>query len=130
MAPTKQRQLHTQGWYEEARTPVVDGKYEDPSTGQVLIADGAQYLGPPAVDIIVLSIHEATTDCVFRAARAFKMEHLLANIVRVVSQRDLDIDSLNASTYAIRVVLAHELTKEDFGTVAVEVVNGFFEVEE
>lgn len=122
----KPKQLHTPGWHEEARTPVVDGKYENPTTGQVLIADCAQYLGPPAVDIIILSIHGDTAGCVFRAARAFKMEHLLANVVRVTSEKELDIDSLNASPYAIRVVLAHELTKDDFTGIALEMVNGLF----
>lgn len=119
--------MHTPGWHGEARTPVVDGKYYDPNTGELRRASGGEYLGPPAVDIIVKSIHADTTQCVYRAARPFRVEALLWQVMKVVHERKLEIDSVVATAYAIRVILAHEITVEEFGEIAGEMVNGIWD---
>lgn len=61
----------------------------------------------------MFSVHVETAGCVVRASKSFKMQHLLSNIAKMINDRDLAIDSLNVTPYAIRVVLAHELTADD-----------------
>lgn len=47
-------------------------------------------------------------------------------IMRIVDERKLQIDSLNATPYAIRVVLAHELSGEEFAEVADVMATGIW----
>ena len=92
------RPFHAPSWHGDARTPVVDGRYEDPETGVIHVATDAEYCGgPPEVDIIILSIHEETSGFVYRSSRPFKIEHLLFQMVKIVNSRRIQIDSLNAT---------------------------------
>lgn len=124
--------FHAPGWHDTGHSPVVNGRYIDRTTGEAVAAtdsDGHQeYMGPPAVDIIVMSIHEDTTQCVFRASREFPMEALLGHIVtNVIRKRGLQLDSLTATPFAIRVILAHPLTSDAFTEVALEMANGIWD---
>ncbi|KAK1752049.1 hypothetical protein QBC47DRAFT_389513 [Echria macrotheca] len=121
-------EFHAPGWHGEAKTPVMDGKYCDRVTGELRSSNNhEEYIGPPAVDILVTSIHADTLDCSYRAARRFPMEALLCHITRVVAQHKLDLDSVVATTYTIRVVLAHELTVDAFSNICGEMVNGIWD---
>lgn len=125
-------EFHAPGWHDDAKTPVVDGRYYDRAAGEVKTAidgDGHQeYMGPPSVDIIVQSIHEDTNQCMFRAARAFPMEALLGYIMTyVVGPRKLQLDSVVATTYTIRVTLSHELTPAQFNEIAIQMANGIWD---
>lgn len=123
MTSTHYEHFHTPGWHESAHTPVVDGKYIDPQTGHVRSASGAEYIGPPAIDIIVSSIEEQTNDCRYRAQRAFPMEGVLWQIMKIVYKQKISIDSLTAAPYAIRLVLAQKMTPEEFFQIADRVAN-------
>lgn len=119
--------IHTPGWHADARTPVVDDKYYDRNTGELRVASNYQtYSGPPAVDIIINSQHEDTCRCTYRAAREFPMEALLWQIMRVVHDRKLGIDSLVATPYAIRIIICHEITVEEFRAISNEMANGIW----
>ncbi|KAJ6437232.1 Glycoside hydrolase, subgroup, catalytic core [Purpureocillium lavendulum] len=123
-------EFHAPGWHDEGRTPVVDGKYYDRATGEVrLAADGdhQEYLGPPAVDIIVRSQHIDTVQCAYRAARAFPMEALLSHIMKVVKERRLELDSVMATTFSIRIILCHVLTPDEFNEIALDMANGLWD---
>ncbi|KAL1891048.1 hypothetical protein Sste5346_007871 [Sporothrix stenoceras] len=125
-------EFHAPGWHGTGHSPVVGGRYIDRSTGEVVAApdgDGHQeYAGPPAVDIIVMSIHEDTTQCVFRAARAFPMAAILGHIfTNVIQKRKLEIDSVTATPFAIRVILAHPLTPAEFSDISMEMANGMWD---
>ncbi len=125
--PQQPQAIHTPGWHEHHRTPVIDNKYYDPKTGELCVASGQfEYLGPPAVDIIVSSMHEDTSHCKYRAARPFAVEAVLCNVMRVVAEHKLEIDSLNATPYAVRIMLCNEMTVEQFNEVAIEMANGVF----
>ena len=124
----QEHEVHGPGWHADARTPVIDGRYYDPKTGELRAATGHQeYLGPPAVDIIIRSQHEDTTQCVFRASRSFRVEALLCQMMEVVRDQKLEIDSLNATPYAIRIILCSELTVDDFYAAAFRMANGLLE---
>ncbi|KAF4964381.1 hypothetical protein FSARC_7680 [Fusarium sarcochroum] len=124
--PEHLEQFYSPGWDGDSRQPVVDGKYHDPRTGELRKAEGGAYLGPPAVDIIIMSIHEDTNHCIYRAQRAFPVESLLCQIMSIVRERKLRIDSLNATQYAIRIILAHPLQSNEFSEVADEMANGLW----
>ncbi|GLB11241.1 hypothetical protein AtubIFM57258_008107 [Aspergillus tubingensis] len=119
-------ELHTPSWHAASNRPIVDGKFNDPETGEVRDAGGLVFSGPPAVDIIITNIHEGSSNNIFRAQLPFRMEKLLAWILRVVGERKLQLDSLNATPYAIRVVLAHELNEGQFHEIAHEMAAGIW----
>ncbi|KAJ2981346.1 hypothetical protein NQ176_g2085 [Zarea fungicola] len=113
-------------WDYEANRPVVDGKFNDPKTGEVRIDTGAGYLGPPAVDLIITNIHGDSDFKIYRSQRPFPVETILCHIMRIVGDRSLKIDSVNATPYAIRVVLAHPLDVEAFDEVTDQMSNGIW----
>jgi len=131
MSSIRPLEFHAPSWHGDARTPVVDGKYVDRTTGQVRDAPGGdghqEYIGPPAVDIVVRSMHEDTLHCAYRAARSFPMEAILGHVMKVVGQRKLKLDSVMATTYTVRVILSHELTPQQFSEIAKEMANGIWD---
>lgn len=130
MSSTHSLEFHGPGWHDEARTPVVDGKYYDRATGEIrLAADGdhQEYMGPPSVDIIIRSVHIDTVQCSYRVVRAFPMEILLCHIMKVVGDKKLELDSVIATTYSIRVTLAHELTIDQFNYISLNMGNGVWD---
>lgn len=54
------------------------------------------------------------------------MQKLLCHVVGVIRDRGLEVDSLTATPYAIRVVLAHPLNDEKFGEVTDLMANGIW----
>jgi hypothetical protein len=125
-------EFHVPGWHDAGHLPVVDDCNIDRSTGAVFDApEGAGHqedTDPPAVDIVVMSVHENTTQCVFLGARPFPMAALLGHIVtNVIGKRKLEIDSVTATPFAIRVILAHPLTPTAFSEIAMEMANGIWD---
>ena len=120
-AATQSHSFDSPVWDMESERPIVDGKYNDPVTGEIRKATGCSYYGPPAVDIIVTSIHADTAGCVRRTAQTFPMEFILCHIFRIVEKRNLQLDSCLATKYSIRLTLAHELTPGEFLTIAREI---------
>ncbi|EHA24582.1 hypothetical protein CBS76997_6667 [Aspergillus niger] len=119
-------EIHTPSWHAASNRPIVDGKYNDPETGEVRNATGFEFSGPPAVDVIITNLHEDSSTSVRRVQLPFRVEALLVWIMRIVDERKLQIDSLNATPYAIRVVLAHELSGEEFAEVADVMATGIW----
>ncbi|KAL2674093.1 hypothetical protein Neosp_012539 [[Neocosmospora] mangrovei] len=105
-------------WDAEDKRPIVDGKHNDPQTGELRISTGAAYSGPPSVHIIIMNLHEDSNEGIFSATRSFPMEKLLFHMMRIVHERNLQVDSVNATQYAIRIILAHELNREEFNEAA------------
>ncbi|PHH78887.1 hypothetical protein CDD82_2787 [Ophiocordyceps australis] len=120
------QQFFSPGWHAEAHTPVVDGKYYDRASGEVRDASGGEYSGPPAVDLVIMSLDAESSQCVYRAARPFPLEALLCHIMGIVKERKLEIDSLTATRFAIRIILSHELTVDQFNEVTDEMSNGIW----
>ncbi|KAF9882815.1 hypothetical protein FE257_005122 [Aspergillus nanangensis] len=120
-------EIHTPVWDADTERPIVDGKYNDPETGTVREASGGQYSGPPAVDIVITNLHQESAGSIYRAQRAFPAEKLLCWIMRVVEKRNLKLDSLVATLYAIRVVLVHELDQDKFIEVSSVMTNGIWD---
>lgn len=81
----------------------------------------------PDVDIIISNLHAETAHCLYRAVRPFPVEALLYRIMRVVYNKKLEIDSLTATQYTIRVILSHELTVAEWEKVVDEMANGIWD---
>ncbi|CAH0002501.1 unnamed protein product [Clonostachys byssicola] len=123
--------FHDPGWHGELRTPVVDGKYIHPKSGELRdIKDDdspGYYCGPPAVDIVIQNVAAKGT---FRKAQAFPMEGLLSVIMGVVREKNLSLDSIMATSYTIRVILSHEMTDEQYKEVAMRMIYGISDEKE
>ncbi|ATY66018.1 hypothetical protein CCM_00212 [Cordyceps militaris CM01] len=120
-------EFHSPGWHEESRTPVIDNKYYDRATGEIRTAvegDHQEYTGPPGVDIIIRSQHIDTVQCALRAARRLPMETLLCHIMKIVGEKNLELDSIMATTYSIRVILSHDLQPDEFIKITSDMVFG------
>lgn len=120
-------EFHAPGWDEESKRPIIDGKYNDPKTGELREAKGMVYSGPPAVDLVVMNLHEATANSVFRIQQAFPVERILYHVMKVVHAGKIQIDSLTATQYAVRIVLAHELTQEGFDKFYGDILSGVWD---
>ncbi|KAH8123924.1 hypothetical protein FP744_10003155 [Trichoderma asperellum] len=122
-------EFHAGVWDYEANRPVVDGKIEDPITGEVRpVTEGTSfYSGPPNVDITIMNLH-ADASGTFRFQRAFPFERLLAHIMRVIDREGISLHALNATSYSITVVLADDLKdKGGYDKIAMEMVNGIWD---
>lgn len=127
MSSTSGDEFHAIYWDAEANRPIVDGKYIDPKTGELRPSTGAAYTGPSSVDIIIINLHEDSNEGIYRATRSFPMEKLLFHMMRIVHERELQIDSVNATAYAVRIIMAHELKKEEFIEAAHAMLNAIWD---
>lgn len=123
--PSHPLEFHGPAWHCEGQTPVVDDKYYDRATGEIRhVVDGeggGYYMGPPSVDIIIQNLHEGGF---FRAARASPIGPLLCHIMKIIGEKKLNLDSVTATTYTIRLTLAHALPRKEFNEIAVEMIWG------
>ncbi|KAL4910232.1 hypothetical protein BDW74DRAFT_173692 [Aspergillus multicolor] len=107
-------EIHTPVWDIASNRPIVDGKYNDPETGEICLAKGND-------------THEASAGSVYRVQRPFPMEKLLCWMFEVIKKRNLKLDSVVATAYAIRIVLEHDLGQEEFYEVAGLMANGIWD---
>lgn len=124
--------IHTPGWHPEERTPMVDGKYYDKKTGELLTAtDDTAYLGPPAVDIIITTVYSGSDASNYRSrwARAFPIEDLIWQMAKVFKVYELAVDSVTITPYAIRIILSTVATKDDMIFWADRIANGIWNPE-
>lgn len=118
--------FHSPKWDSKSKRPIVNQRYNDPQTGELHTATGPVYSGPPAVDIIVLNTHPKSQHCCVRAQQPFPAEKILKLIVKLVSKHGLELDSLNMTKYAICVIIAQEMSKEEFNKVAKDMAFGIW----
>ncbi|KAJ4320928.1 hypothetical protein N0V84_005632 [Fusarium piperis] len=120
-------EFHPVHWDAKAKRPIVDDKYNDPKTGELRTSTRAIYMGPPSVDIIIMNLHEDSNEGIYCATRPFPVEKLLFHMMRIVHEHGLQIDSVNATAYAIRIILTHELKKEEFIEAAHAMLNAIWD---
>ncbi|KAL3477166.1 hypothetical protein BJX99DRAFT_257642 [Aspergillus californicus] len=106
--PSHPDEIHTPVWDHASQRPIVDGKYNDPKTGETCFAKGDEYSAPPR------RRHYCN-----QHARGLRGQ-------QVIKKRNLKLDSVIATAYAIRVVLEHELGKEEFFEVVDLMANGIW----
>lgn len=142
--PKFHKSFHTPGWHGEADTPVVDDKYIDKDTGELVIvpSDHAEYLGPPAIDIVISCLHDSINDdgagegpphAHRRSMRAFSMDALLRHILRVAyrhKHQGVYVDSVMATPFTIRVTIGGDFTSDEYDQITDEMMNGIWDVTE
>lgn len=124
-------EFHAGAWDYKANRPIVDGKIEDPITGQVrpITEDTEAYAGPPNVDLTITNIHENSSG-VSRFQRPFPFERLLAHIMKIVDREGISLHALNATSYSITIVLAEDLEeKGGLSKIAFEMANGIWDTQ-
>ncbi|KAL1889991.1 hypothetical protein Sste5346_008570 [Sporothrix stenoceras] len=141
--PLFHKSFHTPGWHGDADTPVVDNKYIDKDTGKVVVVppDHAEYLGPPAIDIIISCLHDSNEGGTGegaphghrRSMRAFPMDALLRHVLRVAyrhKHQGVYIDSVMATPFAIRLTIGGDFSSDEYDTITDEMMNGIWDVTE
>jgi hypothetical protein len=99
-------------WDYATKRPIIGGNTIAVTTGDVRSAgDAAAYEGPPSVDVVVSNLHEGSSS-VMRAAIPLPIETVLAHVMRVVTERKLEVHTLVATKYALTLTLAHEFDEE------------------
>ncbi|KAF8861064.1 hypothetical protein BDZ45DRAFT_800280 [Acephala macrosclerotiorum] len=136
--------FHSGVWDATSKRPIVDGKFEHPITGALTPATGDRYCGPPDIDILITNIHESGgTESSpppnhpfcghLLSARPFPLEKVLWQVMKVVNEEGLEVHSLNAGSYGVTLVLAHEFKEgkgKGFREVADMMSNGLWEEDE
>jgi len=106
----------TQSWTLDGY-PIVDGKYLDLATGQIKVHSGRMMGGPPAIAVYWNNrLCTGRTDQ-FRAISASSSCSLSEYLIRVgqlLTTGACTIDSLNATTYSVNVVVMSELSTSEF----------------
>jgi hypothetical protein len=130
--PTKS--FHSGDWDYATKRPVVDGKFEDPVTGELRAQESSSYAGPPAVDIIIMNMHEDYKGT-YRSQRPFTVTAVLCHMMKIVKEEGLEIQSLNAMPYSVVLLLACEIPEREdgmkgFNWVADRISNGLYDEEE
>jgi len=124
--PRHPDEFHGGDWHSTKDCPIVDGKYEDPDTGEICEAEAYRRSGPPCVDIVIMNLDISSLDHLVRASRALPLRTYLCHLMRVVDERKLGLDSLTATAYTIRLVLRHEFTSlDEWREVSRQLVDGF-----
>lgn len=105
-------------WHPEHRVPIVDGRFQDPHTGEIHQNTRTDtYLGPPSVHVMWfnVNVHDSSS---FRGLgatfNASINEVIIADHVR---NEVYSIISLNASLYAVTVVCSTAKSREEVGGV-------------
>jgi len=75
-----------------------------------------------------MNISISSCNHIARASRDLPTRTLLCHIMKVVEQHKLEIDSVNATEYSIRLVLCHQFENLDqWGEISSAIVDGFRE---
>ncbi|KAK7423683.1 hypothetical protein QQX98_000873 [Neonectria punicea] len=108
----------SQQTWTESGYPIVDGKYLDLSTGTIktVTADTMVSVGPPAVEIYWVNRTMTGRKDPFRSflARAFvDVTEYLKRIGELLERGSVEIFSLNATKYAVNVVVGTDLSHKE-----------------
>jgi hypothetical protein len=92
-------------WHAEYKVPMVDGKIQNPNTGQIEDASEARfYAGPPSVQTTWLNIHGESDFRIVGASFAATIDEVFVNIAEHVKDNVYSIVSISASAYSMTVV--------------------------
>jgi len=97
--------------------PIVDGKYHDLGTDEIKIHTGALRGGPPSVSVYWNNRAGITRPDQFVAVGSTSGQTVTAYIVRVgdmLREGSCSVHSLNATEYAVNVIVSTALSTEEF----------------
>jgi hypothetical protein len=97
--------------------PIVDGKYHDLATGEIKTHTGLKRAGPPSLSIYWNNCGDVTSPDHFFAlgcSSRHTVTEYLARVGEMLRQGGCTISSLNATTYAVNVIVITELPSAEF----------------
>lgn len=105
--------------------PIVDGKYLDPSTGEIKPHTGPSKAGPPSVSIYWQNRLDMGRVDQFHviskaAARAGDLNEYIIRVGALLRTGACKLDSLNATRYNVYLVVASELSQDGFRDALIE----------
>ncbi|KAL2702029.1 hypothetical protein AAEP93_006327 [Penicillium crustosum] len=105
-------------WHPEHKVPIVDGRYQDPRTGEIRQNTRTDtFLGPPFVHVIWLNMHGNSTFRGIGATFAASIDDVFVGIADHVRGNVYSITSMNATLYSVTVVCSTEKSDFEIGGV-------------
>lgn len=111
----------TQGWTTDANYPIVDGKYLNLDTGEVMTHTGPSMGGPPNITVYWQSRFNTgrgnqflvTTKTIYTTRSLSEYIIRIGNFLRR-GPSVCKVDSLNATPYSVYVVVTSEVSQGEF----------------
>jgi hypothetical protein len=105
--------------------PIVDGKYLDPSTGEIETHTGPSKGGPPSVSVYWQNRLDTGRGDQFHVisktvARAGNINEYIIRVGGLLRTGACKLDSLNATRYNVYLVVTSELSQDGFRDALVE----------
>jgi hypothetical protein len=103
--------------------PLVDGKYLDLATGENKTYSGPVIFGPPTIVISWFNKHITGPGSMFTmetTTRAGSVSECIIRIGKLLQTGALVLDSLNATTYSISVIMLTQLSAQEFVNLVAE----------
>jgi hypothetical protein len=105
-------------WHAEHKIPIVDGKIQNPNTGQIDDASEASfYIGPPSVQTTWLNIHDESDFRIVGVSFAATIDEVFVNIAEHVKDNVYSIVSISASSYSMTVVCCTPKSQSEISEV-------------
>ena len=100
-------------WHPSHKVPIVDGKYQDPHTGEIQDT----YPGPPSVHVMWfnVNVHDSSSFRGLGATFNASINEVIIAIADHVRNEAYSIISLNASLYSVTVVCSTAKSREEVG---------------
>ncbi|KAF7183556.1 hypothetical protein CNMCM7691_003835 [Aspergillus felis] len=109
---------HLTQWHPEHKVPIVDGRFQDPNTGEIQQNTRTDtYLGPPSVHVMWFNVHDSSSFRGLGATFNASINEVFITIADHVRDGVYSIISLNASLYAVTVVCETDKAREEVGGV-------------
>jgi hypothetical protein len=109
---------HLTQWHPEHKVPIVDGRFQDPNTGEIQQNTRTDtYLGPPSVHVMWFNVHDGSSFRGLGATFNASINEVIIAIAEQVRNGVYSIISLNASLYAVTVVCETDKSREEVGGV-------------
>ncbi|CAG8059105.1 unnamed protein product [Penicillium salamii] len=103
-------------WHPEHKVPIVNGRYQDPRTGEIRQNTRTDtFLGPPFVHVTWFNNIANSTFRSIGATLAAPIDDVLVSIANHVKENIYSITSINATLYSVTVVCSTEKTDVEIG---------------
>ena len=103
-------------WTEDGY-PIVDGKYQDLSTGELKTVEGGRTIGPPSLSVFWHNKHTKRERGSFISTAFYSpasVTEYLARVGEFLSTGVCEVDSLCATKYSVNLIITTQLSDKDF----------------
>ncbi|RHZ57666.1 uncharacterized protein CDV56_101654 [Aspergillus thermomutatus] len=109
---------HLTQWHPQHKVPIVDGRFQDPNTGEIQQNTRTDtYLGPPSVHVMWFNVHDSSSFRSIGATLNASINEVFIALADHVKNEVYSIISLNASLYSVTVVCSTGKSQVEVGGV-------------